>query len=277
VNADGCSNTCQLPRCGDTAVQGDEECDDGNDVDTDDCRNDCTDQICGDGFVSDAEDCDDGDLNSEEPDASCRLDCLFPRCGDGVSDTGEECDDGNLNERDECLSLCVFASCGDGIRHPFLGEDCDDGNDIDDDGCANDCIGDITGFGSCADFDLGSATGRSLRSGTTVGAGNDFEASCASSSRAEDLTFNWVAPTTGAFDINTEGSSYDTSLHIRGFPAEITTNECIDSVELACNDDSVFGLRSQIILNAEAAVEYMIVVDGFGTSTGNYVLNILEP
>ena len=163
------------------------------------------------------------------------------------------------------------------MRHPFLGEDCDDANDVDDDECANDCTGDITGFGSCADVDLGSATGASLRSGTTVGAGNDFEATCASSSRADDLTFNWIAPTSGAFDINTEGSSYDTSLHIRGFPEEVLTDECVDSVELFCNDDSVFGLRSQIILNAEAGVEYLIIVDGFGTSSGNYVLNILEP
>ena len=273
-NDDGCSNTCLLPRCGDTSVQGDEECDDGDDIDTDECRNDCTLQICGDGFLADAEDCDDGVLNSEDPDASCRTDCRFPRCGDGVHDTGEECDDGNVSERDECLTTCALATCGDGVRHPFLGEDCDDGNEIDDDECANDCTGDITGFASCSDGDLGSMTGSPVSTGTTVGAGNDYEADCAASARAEDLAFNWVAPTTGSYDLNTEGSTYDTALHVRGFPEVIVVDECFDSVQIACNDDSIFGLRSQIILEVEAGTEYLIIVDGFSTSTGNYILNI---
>jgi cysteine-rich repeat protein len=275
-NDDGCSNTCFFPRCGDTSVQGDEECDDGDDSDTDECRNDCSLQVCGDGFLADAEDCDDGELNSEEPDASCRTDCRFPRCGDGVLDTAEDCDDGNLNDRDECLRTCSLASCGDGVRHAFLGEDCDDGNDIDDDECANDCTGEVTGFGSCADGDLGSETGSPVSTGSTVGAVNDYEASCAASALAEDLSFNWVAPTTGVYDINMEGSAYDTALHIRVFPEEIMIDECVDSVQIACNDDSIFGLQSQIILEAEAGVEYLIIVDGFSTSSGNYILNI-EP
>lgn len=190
---------------------------------------------------------------------------------------GEECDAGNDIDIDECLSLRVFASYGDGTRHPLLGEDCDDANDMDDDESANACTGDIAGFGSCADFDLDSATGRSLRTGTKVGAGNDLEASCASSARAEDLTFNCFAPKSGSYAINTEGSGYGPSLHIRGFPEVIVVDECASSFELACNDDSVIGLKSQIISNAEAGVEYLIIVNGFGTSTGDDALNIVAP
>jgi cysteine-rich repeat protein len=120
-------------------IQGDEECDDGDESDTDECRDDCTLHVCGDGFLADAEECDDGELNSEDPDASCRTDCLFTRCGDGVLDSGETCDDGNEIERDECLTTCEYAECGDGFVHSFLGEECDDANEIDDDECRNDC------------------------------------------------------------------------------------------------------------------------------------------
>ncbi|MCB9565815.1 MAG: hypothetical protein H6710_01080 [Myxococcales bacterium] len=48
--------------CGDGVVEGAEECDDGNDVDTDDCLSTCVAASCGDGFVWDGvEECDDAD------------------------------------------------------------------------------------------------------------------------------------------------------------------------------------------------------------------------
>ena len=280
VEDDGCSNLCRLPQCGDGVIQADvgEECDDGNDIDTDDCRNDCTLQICGDGFLADAEECDDAEFNADEPDSSCRTTCLFPTCGDAITDTGEECDDGNTSDRDLCLTSCVLASCGDGIRQAILGEDCDDGDDDDDDECANDCTGDVTGFGACADYDLGSMTGEAVSEGTTAGMGNDYTAGCAASSNGQDLSFNWVAPTDGTYEINTEGSTYDTALAVRGMPDVIEVDECFDSVELACNDDSIYGLRSQILFDAVGGTEYLIIVDGFSSSAGGpYILNIIPP
>ncbi|MCA9714936.1 MAG: DUF4215 domain-containing protein, partial [Myxococcales bacterium] len=46
--------------CGDGVVEGDEQCDDGNDVDEDDCTTACAPATCGDGFVWDGvEACDD--------------------------------------------------------------------------------------------------------------------------------------------------------------------------------------------------------------------------
>ncbi len=66
-------NTYQLPfmadgigrnsatLCGDGVVEGDEVCDDGNDVDTDMCTNACEEAACGDGLVYEGvEACDDG-------------------------------------------------------------------------------------------------------------------------------------------------------------------------------------------------------------------------
>ncbi|RMD83162.1 MAG: DUF4215 domain-containing protein, partial [Candidatus Dadabacteria bacterium] len=79
------------PVCGDGRVGGDEECDDGNDVDTDACRNDCTLATCGDGVV-----------------------CSDPSCTSGPGGGVEQCDDGNDVDTDACLSDCSAARCGDG-------------------------------------------------------------------------------------------------------------------------------------------------------------------
>ena len=60
--------------CGDGEVQGDEECDDGNDNDLDACLSSCERAGCGDGILHE--------------------------------DFGEECDDGNAVEDDGCNSQC---------------------------------------------------------------------------------------------------------------------------------------------------------------------------
>jgi cysteine-rich repeat protein len=52
-----------LTRCGDNiALEGREECDDGNQVDGDGCRADCTQELCGDSLLDPQEQCDDGNL-----------------------------------------------------------------------------------------------------------------------------------------------------------------------------------------------------------------------
>ncbi len=304
VRDDGCNHRCQLPQCGDEVVQDGEACDDGNRVNDDECTNACEYGSCGDGITQTVlgEECDDGEANSNtEPDA-CRVDCLaptcgdlvvdrgedcddgnsieddgcnnrceLPGCGDGVVQPGEECDDGNASDTDECISTCRFATCGDGIRQTILGEECDDGNAVDDDTCTNGCL-----FGPeyvpCVDGDLGSAVGPAVATGSTVGAGNDFTASCAFSANSDDLAFVWVAPVTGTYTIDLFGSDYDTALYVRDF-----SERSCDGAELVCNDDSS-GLQSRVTLSADAGAEYMIVVDGYGSSSaGNYVLNIRDP
>ncbi|MFO7567813.1 MAG: DUF4215 domain-containing protein [Enhygromyxa sp.] len=62
--------------CGDGVVEGDEECDDGNEVDDDGCSNACT----------------------------------LPACGDGIiqAELGETCDDGNTRGGDWCASTCLL-------------------------------------------------------------------------------------------------------------------------------------------------------------------------
>lgn len=100
--------------------------------------NDCVKNACGDGVVLDGEEeCDDGnERDGDGCDMRCRREAE-PGCGNGVVEMGEECDDGNSNDDDLCTHLCKEARCGDKIVS--RGEDCDDGNSNDLDACTNRC------------------------------------------------------------------------------------------------------------------------------------------
>jgi cysteine-rich repeat protein len=107
VNNDACLNACADADCGDAVIwQGQEECDDGNGVQTDNCLDTCLDATCGDSYVWNGQ---------------------------------EECDDGNDDNDDACLQACEAASCGDGYVWQGV-EDCDDGNLLACDSCNAECI-----------------------------------------------------------------------------------------------------------------------------------------
>ncbi len=91
--------------CGNGVVDGDEECDDGNDVATDDCTTACTLNVCGDGYIYDGvEECDQGTENGAGCDSAyestctaCSTSCYYTTssgefCGDGVLNGDEVCD-----------------------------------------------------------------------------------------------------------------------------------------------------------------------------------------
>ncbi len=63
--------------CGDGAVDGNEKCDDGNNVDCDGCRSDCSakETGCGDGFVCGTELCDDGNSSPNDGCFECASEC----------------------------------------------------------------------------------------------------------------------------------------------------------------------------------------------------------
>lgn len=91
--------------CGNGVVDGDEECDDGNDVATDSCTNECTTNVCGDGYLYDgSEECDEGTGNGGGCSSAygstctaCSTSCRYTVssgdfCGDGVVNGDEYCD-----------------------------------------------------------------------------------------------------------------------------------------------------------------------------------------
>ena len=167
---DNCSADCKIPVCGDGIVDpfgtvdrngdgiinfndGNEQCDDGNNVDADGCEADCVSPVCGDGIVetvptidtdadgiADAtEACDDGTTCADgaacDPNIfpacadnsncqvrggdGCSQDCTnVEECGDAFLDQGEQCDDGNNIDGDGCSALCKKPGCGDNILDP---------------------------------------------------------------------------------------------------------------------------------------------------------------
>jgi len=146
VDGDGCENNCTSTPgfdCGNLVLDPGEECDDGNDVAMDGCENNCTETdisaSCGDGVTNGDDQCDDGNTDSTD---ACTNTCKNAECGDGVVQAGvEECDDDNDDDTDECLSTCRTASCGDGHVQASV-ETCDEGaenNDAAYDGCTTQC------------------------------------------------------------------------------------------------------------------------------------------
>ncbi len=132
------------PECGNGVPEGDEACDDGNQVEGDGCEPSCVlSPECGNGKVEVGEVCDDGNTVDDD---ECSADCLTATpaavCGDGEVQDPEVCDDGNVVDGDGCEADCskTPADCGNGVLE--RGETCDDGNDIDGgpgDFCKNDC------------------------------------------------------------------------------------------------------------------------------------------
>ena len=133
--------------CGNGVVDGDEECDDGNEDNTDSCTNECLNNVCGDGYVYyGAETCDEGVDNGvvcssdyEDTCAYCSSSCHYTTvsgsyCGNGVVDTGsdEYCDDLDLpkycfkgasdpSERDRGESCLNDSTCPSGYTCENVG------------------------------------------------------------------------------------------------------------------------------------------------------------
>jgi virginiamycin B lyase len=83
---------------------------------------------------------------------------------------------------------------------------------------------------------------------------------------APDFSYLYTPPETGLYEIDTIGSNFDTLLYVSSSCAASAT-------PLACNDDAV-GAASRVLVQLTAGVPVVIVVDGFSTASGSFVLNL---
>ena len=204
VDGDGCSVTCTIESgwvctgqpsvchevvCGDGAVEGDEQCDDGTGdpnsmVDGDGCAADCTVETgwscvgepstcgaaeCGDGYPVGTEECDDRDTNDGD---GCSSTCTVEQywacddgapsfcdgiCGDGKIRGLEECDDGDADAGDGCSATCTVEDAwGCTLDEPSQCSNCGDDVVLVDSGSGlfllgigNDCDDGNTSNGDC--------------------------------------------------------------------------------------------------------------------------------
>lgn len=115
---------------------------------------------------------------------------------------------------------------------------------------------------------LGSALGAPLITGTTTGKSTDFDPECVGGN-GRDVSYTWTAPSTGSYNFTTDGSSFDTVLHIRSYADSGQT--------LGCNDNWLVGESSSVVLELAQGTTVIIVVDGASkAAAGEFALNIHE-
>ena len=140
-----CDVDCTLAVCGDGTLNtaAGETCDDAGQSAT--CDTDCSPPVCGDALLnSDAgEFCDDGVNDSTGP-LGCEPGCAPPGgCGNGLVETGETCDD--MGWSPACDTDCTAATCGDGTLNVYAGEICDGAGETGI--CDTDCTAAVCGDG----------------------------------------------------------------------------------------------------------------------------------
>jgi hypothetical protein len=266
---------CADPDCAthsSCCVPSPEVCDNMRD---DDCDGlvDCADPVCASAPACCRpvpEICD----NARDDDCDRQVDCADPDCATHSSccvPSPEVCDnmrDDDCDGRSDCSDpeCALSPSCcvpSPEVCDNMRDDDCDGRSDCSDADCAAApiCV-------PCPDADLGSRLGLRVAAGTTSGAPNRFAPSCAMS-RAGDRAFTWTAPVTSDFLFDTFGSTFDTVLAVR---AGCTGPE----LPGACNDDvpALGTLRSRVRLTLTAGTRVLVVVDGKGTASGSFVLNI---
>ncbi len=125
----------------------------------------------------------------------------------------------------------------------------------------------VSGNDTCETAHVIPTTG-GLFTGTTATALSDYEtALCGSGARSNDVAFRLDLTESKRVIANTDGSAYDTVLHLH-------TNECVSMEEEACNDDGGEGAASRIERVINPGTHYFIV-DGWGDSrAGDYFFEV---
>ncbi|MEM9488923.1 MAG: PPC domain-containing protein, partial [Myxococcota bacterium] len=207
--------------------------------------------VCDDGFECAVDTCVPTQCNNGSDDDS-----------DGLSDYPDDPGCASVNDGDESDDCPSGASC------PECANDIDDDGDgaidyPDDPGC--EAAGDDSEIDCSEESDPVELISAPVSTGTTAGATNDLTPSCGFSN-APEVTLELLAPgQLVSLEIDTFGSAYDTILAVK-------TPNC-SVADLACNDDSG-SLQSALSLSNLAPGPYLIVVDGYNTSSGSFTLNV---
>jgi hypothetical protein len=119
---------------------------------------------------------------------------------------------------------------------------------------------------SCPDADIGSTVPQSL-AGTTVGGIDQAVGSCGTNGGSPDVAYTFTAPVTGLYQLDTQGSDFDTRLYVYD-------GATCAGTELGCDDDDGPGTTSLLLLDLVEDQLVTIVLDAHNGQDGNYDLNI---
>ncbi len=116
------------------------------------------------------------------------------------------------------------------------------------------------------DEDLGMLAVPIADAGVTAGA-SEIAVPCGLEGGAPEYVYTWTAPAAGSYQLDTNGSAFDTVLHVYngatcGFDF------------LGCNDDGGDGLQSLLDVVLAAGQQITIVVDGYNANAGAFDFNI---
>lgn len=105
-------------------------------------------------------------------------------------------------------------------------------------------------------------------SGSTLFAANNFNTiACNYTNTAPEVIYTLNLPCDHTVTVSTCGSNFDTELFVfQGSCSQWFT-------QAGCNDDFC-GTQSQVTFNAQGGVSYTIVLEGYASSWGNFVLNV---
>lgn len=105
-------------------------------------------------------------------------------------------------------------------------------------------------------------------SGSTVFATNNFNTAGCATNNSPEVIYLLQLACDRSITVSACGSDYDTELFV------FQVSSCMNHIaNIACNDDYC-GAQSQVVFPAFAGVTYAIILEGYGSASGNFELDV---